>query len=143
MYLGEEEGAKRERERLSGFVAAMATASLPPGFGGPPLMGLPADQMEQNKLPHVVLHHHQAKVNKKVSWAAGDRLCQVIRSFSSMFPPATSLLLRCRFVFLCFVLFSSFFWFLVMRFSFLLRKSSLLLWPRILSGPPLLSLPPP
>jgi hypothetical protein len=101
VYLGEEEGAKRERERerererLSGFVAAMATASLPPGFGGPPLMGLPADQMEQNKLPHVVLqnHHHQARVNKKVSWAAGDRLCQVIRSFSSMFPPATSLLL--------------------------------------------------
>ncbi len=87
MYLGEEEGAKRERERererLSGFVAAMATASLPPGFGGPPLMGLPADQMEQNKVPHVVLHHHQARVNKKVSWAAGDKLCQVIRSFSS------------------------------------------------------------
>jgi len=66
----------------------MATASLPPGFGGA-LMGLPADHMGHRKPPH--LHHHllQARVSKKVSWAAGDRLCQVILFFSST--PATSL----------------------------------------------------
>jgi hypothetical protein len=59
----------------------MATASLPPGFGGP-VLGLPADQMGQNISLHHLRHHlQQARVSKKVSWAAGDRLCQVIPFF--------------------------------------------------------------
>jgi len=59
----------------------MATASLPPGFGGP-VLGLPADQIGQNISLHHLRHHlQQARVSKKVSWAAGDRLCQVIPFF--------------------------------------------------------------
>jgi len=62
-------------------VPAMATASLPPGFGGP-VLGLPADQIGQNISLHHLRHHlQQARVSKKVSWAAGDRLCQVIPFF--------------------------------------------------------------
>ncbi|CAK9196485.1 unnamed protein product, partial [Sphagnum troendelagicum] len=67
----------------------MATASLPPGFGGA-LMGLPADHMGHSKPPHL-RHHHllQARVSKKVSWAAGDRLCQV-RLFAAEDAPDSS-----------------------------------------------------
>jgi hypothetical protein len=49
--------------------------------------------MGYSKPSHLHHHHHhhllQARVSKKVSWAAGDRLCQVILFFSST--PATSL----------------------------------------------------
>lgn len=67
----------------------MATAySLPPGFGRLVMGSLPAHHISQTNKPK------HASVTKKVSWATGDRLCQVIPFYLHLHPLLRPLFLR-------------------------------------------------